>query len=250
MNIIDVLAIMPFFVSLFFLGPSEEGEEESEESSGVEDILQIFRIFKLARVLKLARHSPGLQAIAYTLQNSYKELLLLIFLVCISGFIFASLTYFIEIDHDSGFTSIPAAFYWVVITMTTVGYGDIFPVTGLGKLVGTLCAVSGVLVLSLPIPIIAGNFETFHKNMQKKNKAEKSKKQLEENKALEEKERITFCAKRREGGDNQSLKSGQTKSPVSFSPTENMINRTKTWTNNNTMKNRKSMSPRSPDSRC
>ena len=74
--------------------------------------------------------SPGLQAIAYTLQNSYKELGLLIFLICISGFIFASLAYFIEIEEDSGFTSIPTAFYWVVITMTTIGYGDIFPVTG------------------------------------------------------------------------------------------------------------------------
>ena len=109
------------------ISPEFVGEDDS---SGVEDVLQIFRIFKLARVFKLARHSPGLQAIAYTLQNSYKELLLLIFLVCISGFIFASLCYFIEIDEDSGFTSIPAAFYWVVITMTTVGYGDIFPVTG------------------------------------------------------------------------------------------------------------------------
>ena len=72
----------------------------------------------------------GLQAIAYTLQNSYKELGLLIFLICISGFIFASLAYFIEIDEDSGFTSIPTAFYWVVITMTTIGYGDIHPTTG------------------------------------------------------------------------------------------------------------------------
>ena len=104
--------------------------DEPDESKGMEDILQVFRIFKLARVLKLARHSPGLQAIAYTLQNSYKELGLLIFLICISGFIFASLAYFIEIEEDAGFTSIPTAFYWVVITMTTIGYGDIYPTTG------------------------------------------------------------------------------------------------------------------------
>ena len=69
----------------------------------------------------------------------------------------------------------------------------------MGKLVGTLCAVSGVLVLSLPIPIIAGNFETFHKNMQKKNKAEKSKKKLDESKDREEKERISFCTNAHDG---------------------------------------------------
>ncbi len=63
----------------------------------------------------------------------------------------------------------------------------------MGKLVGTLCAVSGVLVLSLPIPIIAGNFETFHKNMQRMNKAEKGKKKLEEAKDVEERLRIQFC---------------------------------------------------------
>ena len=83
--------------------------------------------------------------------------------------------------------------------------------------------------------------------MQKRNKAEKGKKQLEEAKAAEEKERIAFCAKRGDGQENQSSKSVQTKSPVSFSPTENLINRTKTWTNNNTIKNRKSLSPQSPD---
>jgi len=235
MNIVDVLAIMPFFVSLFFLGPETqisgadpELPKEKEDTGGsMEDILQVFRIFKLARVLKLARHSPGLQAIAYTLKNSYKELGLLIFLVCISGFIFASLCYFIEIDEDSGFTSIPTAFYWVVITMTTVGYGDIFPVTGLGKLVGMMCAVSGVLVLSLPIPIIAGNFEIFHKSRQKKEKAEKSKKKLKDMKLNEHSSRFAFC--------NNSLdvchSAPHNKSQARLSPLAEgiLLGRTKTW---------------------
>jgi len=203
MNLVDVLAIMPFFVTLFMDKPPDSGGEagvtttpdpaDDGDGGGMEDILQIFRIFKLARVLKLARHSPGLQAIVYTLRESYKELALLVFLVVISGFIFASLCYFIEIDEGSGFTSIPTAFYWVVITMTTVGYGDIAPSTGLGKFVGTMCAVAGVLVLSLPIPIIAGNFEDFHRMQLSKTKAEKAKKKLTEAKALEEEEREAFC---------------------------------------------------------
>ena len=141
-------------------------EVEDQDEGGLEDILQVFKIFKLARVLKLARHSPGLQAIAYTLKNSMKELGLLVFLITISGLIFASFTYFIEIGTSSGLTSIPTGIYWVVVTMTTVGYGDIAPTTGLGKLFGSMCAVAGVLVLSLPIPIIAANFEKFHKNHQ------------------------------------------------------------------------------------
>lgn len=145
-------------------------------ASSIDDVLQIFRIFKLARVLKLARHSPGLQAIAYTLQHSYKELGLLVFLMGITSLIIGSLCYYIEIDADSGFTSIPTAIYYCIITMTTVGYGDISPTSGLGKLVGALCAAIGVLVLSLPIPIIAQNFENFHKNSQRMDKAEKSKK--------------------------------------------------------------------------
>ena len=76
----------------------------------------------------------------------------------------SSLCYYIEMDFDSGFTDIPTAFYWVVITMTTVGYGDIFPVSGLGKFVGTFCAISGALTMSLPLPVIVSNFEKYYED--------------------------------------------------------------------------------------
>jgi len=197
--------------------------------------LQVFRIFKLARVLKLARHSPGLQAIAYTLKNSYKELGLLIFLICISGLIFSSLCYFIEKDEGSGFTSIPTAFYWVVVTMTTVGYGDIYPITGMGKLVGTFCAISGVLVLSLPIPIIAGNFEKFHKDQGLRDKAEKRKKQLAISKKEEEEDRIQFCLDRENiSGSCQTLPNSPTSLHV-----PSAMGRTRSW-HGKSVKSRKS----------
>ena len=77
---------------------------------------------------------------------------------------FSSLCYYIEKDFGSGFTDIPTAFYWVVITMTTVGYGDIFPVSGLGKFVGTFCAISGALTMSLPLPVIVSNFEKYYED--------------------------------------------------------------------------------------
>ena len=127
-----------------------------------------------------------MQSIIYTLVQSGPELALLGMILSISGLIFSrsisymiacfcffwpssyliffSLCYYIEMDFDSGFTDIPTAFYWVVITMTTVGYGDIFPVSGLGKFVGTFCAISGALTMSLPLPVIVSNFEKYYED--------------------------------------------------------------------------------------
>ena len=104
-------------------------------------LLQVFRIFKLARIFKLGRHSPGLQSIVHTIRQSLRELGLMLMLILIAGLTFASLCYFMEEmfedkddkDKKSLFTSIPTGIYWVVITMTTVGYGDIYPQTPMGK---------------------------------------------------------------------------------------------------------------------
>ena len=200
MNIIDVLAILPFFISLIVLEAVPAGGD-SEDFQEIERFLAVFRIMRIMRIFKLARHSTGLQSIAYTLKNSYKELALLVLFMSMGVLVFASLCYFAEKDQEgTAFTSIPATFWWAVITMTTVGYGDMYPESGIGCFIGTLCAISGVLVMSLPIPIIVNNFAAFYNENKKKEKSlrrrdlklEMRKEEEAKRIKIEEEERIKF----------------------------------------------------------
>jgi len=162
MNIVDVVAIAPYFFSLG-TAIADEGRTPGNRAMSLA-ILRVVRLVRVFRIFKLSRHSKGLQILGQTIRASLRELGLLVFFLFICVVLFSSAVYFAEADedHQSQFDSIPDAFWWAVVTMTTVGYGDMLPVSPLGKLVGSLCAIAGVLTIALPVPVIVSNFNYFY----------------------------------------------------------------------------------------
>ena len=158
LNIIDLVAILPFFISFAL-------QSNSNVSSLA--ILRALRLVRVFRIFKLSRYSKGLRILGLTMKASLTELGLLAFFLAVGVILFSSAIYFAELDDNGDvFRSIPHAFWWSVVTMTTVGYGDMFPITLGGKIIGSLCAFTGILAIALPVPVIVANFEHFYHNEQ------------------------------------------------------------------------------------
>ena len=170
-NIIDILCILPMWIDVMFqICITEERFWKDRALLMASHHISMIRLLRVFRLFKLAKQYDGLQVLILTLKASCKELLLLLTFSVIGSVIYASLIYYAEFEVNDEFMDIPIGFWWAIITMTTVGYGDKFPTTGPGYLVGTLCALTGLILVCLPIPIIAQNFNLYYTYAQIKRK--------------------------------------------------------------------------------
>ncbi len=138
--LVDLFAILPFYLP--FVGLDLR-------------FIRIVRLLRFFHVAKLARYSTALRTLQTVLKAKKQELLVCLSLAAILLVLASSLMYYVE---PKRFSSIPAAMWWGVATLTTVGYGDTFPVTALGRLLGWVVAILGIGMFALPTAILGGGF--------------------------------------------------------------------------------------------
>ncbi|ESO97828.1 hypothetical protein LOTGIDRAFT_103410 [Lottia gigantea] len=163
LNIVDILTVLvgwtAVIVDMFFFFT---GELETLLLANVSFGLRCCYILRLFRFFRLKEKYIGLKVMWLAILQSKDELMLLVISSLILSTILGSTTYYCELENPV-FSSIPQAIWWAIITMTTVGYGDIYPISPIGKCVGTVCSLCGLLIISMPIAIIAANFNQYHR---------------------------------------------------------------------------------------
>jgi len=164
MNVVDLVAIMPFYIDIVMGLFGANADDLS--------LLRLLRLFRIFRIFKLSKYSSGITICASAIVESRDTLGLMIFMCSISVCIFSSFIFYFEQGEwvsanrqyqytdgtPSPYYSIPAAMWWTMVTIMTVGYGDMVPNTWAGKLVAAICMVSSIVIMALPISVIGANF--------------------------------------------------------------------------------------------
>lgn len=144
--IVDLLAILPFYLTAVGIQADLR-------------FLRALRLIRLFRLLKLARYSTAMQSFGLVIHDKKEKLILAFSANLLLLVLASSVMYYIENPHQpEAFSSIPQAFWWGVATLTTVGYGDIHPITPLGQFIGAIVAMLGIGLFALPASILASGF--------------------------------------------------------------------------------------------
>ena len=144
-GIVDLLAIIPFFLPFLFSLDLR--------------VLRILRLFRFIRIFKLGRFNNSFRTIKEVLKSTKNELLMTIFIAFVLLLISSTLMYYFESDvQPEKFKSIPHAFWWAIATLTTVGYGDVYPITAMGKFLSSIIAIIGIGFVALPTGILSSAY--------------------------------------------------------------------------------------------
>jgi len=141
-GMVDFLSTIPFYLSLFFAG-----------SQGL-IALRALRLLRVFRILKLARYIGASNKLILALKASKAKIAVFLFFVLIVCIILGTVMYMIE-GQENGFTNIPKSIYWAIVTLTTVGFGDIAPQTPLGQLISSIIMILGYGIIAIPTGIVS-----------------------------------------------------------------------------------------------
>ncbi|XP_034091069.1 potassium voltage-gated channel subfamily G member 2 [Gymnodraco acuticeps] len=166
LNLIDVLAILPYYITLIVDSFSVGGKQTGSGNNYLEKVglvLRVLRALRIFYVMRLARHSLGLQTLGLTVRRCTREFGLLLLFLCVAMALFSPLVFLAEseLGAKQEFTSIPGSYWWAVISMTTVGYGDMVPRSIPGQVVALSSILSGILLMAFPVTSI---FHTFSRS--------------------------------------------------------------------------------------
>ena len=140
-GLVDLLAILPTYLSILFPG------------THYLLVIRILRVLRIFRVLKLAQYLGEIQVLSRALLASRRKITVFLFTVLTLVVVFGSLMYLIE-QPENGFTSIPRSIYWAIVTLTTVGYGDISPKTDIGQAISAVIMIIGYGIIAVPTGIV------------------------------------------------------------------------------------------------
>ncbi|HSB92994.1 MAG TPA: ion transporter [Flavitalea sp.] len=158
LGVIDLLAIIPSYLSIFFA------------RSQYLVVLRALRLLRIFRIFKLTHYLSEMHFLRIAVKGSLRKISIFMFVVLSTVVILGSLMYLIE-NRQNGFSSIPDSIYWAIVTITTVGYGDIAPVTSLGKFVASIIMLLGYGIIAVPTGIVTTEMALAARNKKQVNQA-------------------------------------------------------------------------------
>ncbi|MDO5608480.1 MAG: ion transporter [Capnocytophaga sp.] len=154
-GIIDLIAILPMYLSFFISG------------SKILSVVRALRLLRVFRILDLANFTNQGQELRKAIAASRTKIIVFVYFVLVICVLLGSFMYVIESD-ESGFTSIPRSIYWCIVTLTTVGYGDIAPATSLGQIIASFVMILGYGIIAVPTGIVSAEYSHVRRKIQQK----------------------------------------------------------------------------------